>query len=319
MPSRRSKSSPSGSNSPDSPYADKKRGERLQRALADAGVASRRACEELILDGQVRVNSEIVDWLPAWIDLAQDRVRVEGKPVELKARLVYVLLNKPTKTLTTASDEPGMDRRTVVDLVDHPSASRLFPVGRLDYDTTGLLIMTNDGWLANRLTHPSYGVSKAYHAVVKGMLTDEDVAKLAEGVYLAERRAGQTVGAHRTARVQIAMYKRDRERTTLEITLKEGRNRQVRRMLAAVGCPVKKLERVRMGPLQLKGLRRGEWRELDRREVDALRRAVSARRKKAVEPEVDQAGRFPGTTLSDRLVKRAAKRLGAESSAERRG
>lgn len=320
VPPKRSSSTRSPSQAGQSPYADKKRGERLQRALADAGVAARRACEELILEGRVKVNGDVVDFLPAWVNTGQDRVRVDGQPVEFAQRLVYVLLNKPTRTLTTAADEPGMDRRTVIDLVDHPSASRLFPVGRLDYDTTGLLIMTNDGWLANRLTHPSYGVSKAYHAVVAGKLTDEDVTKLADGVYLAERRAGRTVGANRTARVQISVHKRDRDRTTLEITLKEGRNRQVRRMLAAVGCPVKKLERVRMGPLQLKGLRRGEWRELDRREVDVLRRAVSARRKGSQADEgPEEPGRFPGTTLSERQVKRAAKRLGAESASERRG
>lgn len=314
-PSRRRSAAPREG----SPYADKSRGERLQRYLADAGVAARRACEEFIAEGRVSVNGDIIDWLPAWVDPDSDLVRVDGNAVSAGARHIYVMLNKPSKTLTTAADEPGMDRRTVIDLVDHPSAGRLFAVGRLDYDTLGMLLLTNDGWLANRLTHPRYGVTKTYHAVVKGALTDEDVARIADGVYLAERRAGQTVGAKRTARVQLSIHRRDRDRTTLCVTLKEGRNRQVRRMLAAVGCPVKRLERISMGPLKLKGLRRGEWRELDRREVEQLRRAVTSKRSQG-DHDGSPVGdpRFPGATLSDRVVKRAAKRLGSETARERR-
>ena len=161
-----------------------------------------------------------------------------------------------------------------MDLVDHPAVSRLFPVGRLDYDTVGLLLLTNDGNLANRLTHPRYGVAKTYRAVVKGMLEQEQIERLEKGIYLAERREGRTVGATRTAHVGLTIAKRDRERTILEITLSEGRNRQVRRMLASVGCPVKKLERIAMGPLKLKGLQRGAWRELTRDEVQSIRRAA---------------------------------------------
>jgi pseudouridine synthase len=256
-------------------YDDKSRGPRLQRVLADAGVAARRVCEELILAGDVEVNGRIVDELPAFVDPETDRIKVQGRPIKNQTRKIYVILNKPPRTVTTTADEPDMDRRTVTDLVDHPSASRLYPVGRLDYDTTGLLLLTNDGDLANKLTHPKYGVVKTYHAVVKGKLTDDDAAQIAEGIYLAERKAGKTTGASRTARVEVSIFRRDRERTILELRLQEGRNRQVRRMLAAVGCPVKKLQRVAMGPLILKGLPSGAWRELTKGEVDMLRRAIT--------------------------------------------
>lgn len=213
--------------------------------------------------------------LPLFIDPAQDTIHIDGKPIPLAAeRHIYILLNKPPRTLTTVTDEPGADRRTVLELVEHPSRARLFPVGRLDYDTTGLLLLTNDGELANRLTHPRFGVEKTYRAVVKGLIHDEDTQRLERGIYLAERREGHTVGAARTAHVQIHVVKRDRDRSTLQITLKEGRNRQVRRMLASVGCPVKRLERIAMGPLELKGIARGNWRELTQPEIHALRRAT---------------------------------------------
>ncbi len=256
-------------------YDDKSRGPRLQRVLADAGVAARRVCEELILAGDVEVNGRTVDYLPAFADPETDRIKVQGRPIKNQTRKLYIILNKPPRTITTTADEPEMDRRTVLDLVDHPSAGRLYPVGRLDYDTTGLILLTNDGDLANKLTHPRFGVVKTYHAVVKGKLTDEDVKQIAEGIYLAERKAGKTTGASRTARVDVSIFKRDRDRTILELRLREGRNRQVRRMLAAVGCPVKKLERVAMGPLIMKGLPSGAWRELSKPEVDMLRKAIT--------------------------------------------
>ena len=257
--------------------ADASRGERLQRVMADAGVASRRACEALIEGGSVEVNGRLVTELPVWVDPEKDRIVVDGRPIrKTPERLLYVLLNKPPRTLTTAKDEPGSERRTVVSLVDHPERARLVPVGRLDYDTIGLLLMTNDGELVNRLTHPRYGVPKTYRAVVKGRVDPEAIGELEQGIFLAERREGRTVGAARTSRVELRVVFADRDRTTLEITLREGRNRQVRRMLAAVGFPVKKLERVGMGPLTLKGVPRGGWRELTAPEVKALRRAAAA-------------------------------------------
>lgn len=247
---------------------------RLQRFLADAGVASRRASELLIEEGRVKVNGKAVRELPAFVTPGVDRVQVDGVPIERAERHIYVMLNKPGRTLSTVEDEPGAARRTVLDLVKHPSGVRLYPVGRLDYDTRGLVLLTNDGELANRLTHPRFGIEKTYHAVVKGYVEEEALEKLEKGIYLAERRAGRTVGAARAAHVGLKLIKRDRDRTVLELTLKEGRNRQVRRMLAAVGSPVKKLERVAMGPLQLKGLAVGEWRELTKVELQALRRAA---------------------------------------------
>lgn len=260
---------------------------RLQRVLADAGIASRRSSELLIREGRVAVNGRVVTTLPVMVDPATDEIAVDGRVIPAAERHIYIMLNKPGRTLSTVIDEPGAARRTVLDLVDHPSAARLYPVGRLDFETLGLVLLTNDGELANRLTHPRFGVEKTYHAVVRGSLDDSSVADLQKGIYLAERREGRTVGAVRASHVDLAIIRRDRDRTTLKVTLKEGRNRQVRRMLAAVGCPVKKLERVAVGPLLLKGVARGAWRELTRHEVGALRRAV--RGKPAPPPPIDDS------------------------------
>jgi len=275
------------------PLTDARRGERIQRVMADAGVAARRACERLVEEGRVTVNGQTVTRLPVWVDPDRDTVAVDAKPIRRRDRRVYVMLNKPRRTLTTAADEPGALRRTVLDLVDHPAASRLFPVGRLDYDTMGLVLLTNDGELANRLTHPRYGVPKTYRVVVRGLLDDEAIGQLERGIYLAERRDGQTVGAARTAHVELELIRRERDRTILSLTLREGRNRQVRRMLSAVGCPVKRLERVRLGPVKLSGLPRGAWRELTIDEVRSLRKAVRR-------PEPEQTGEGePRPTRSD--------------------
>ena len=249
-------------------------GERLQRVLSQAGVASRRACEALIEEGRVEVNGRVVTRLPVFVDVSSDRIRVDGKVVAAPDRKLYVMLNKPARTVTTARDEPGLDRRTVVDLVDHPSGIRLFPVGRLDFETMGLLLLTNDGEMANALTHPRYGLAKTYRAIVRGRLADEDIESIERGIYLADRKEGRSTGASRTARVQVEIIRRDRDRTTLQITLKEGRNRQVRRMLASIGYPIKRLERVAIGPLKLKGVARGAWRELSRDELRTLRRLL---------------------------------------------
>ena len=262
---------------PDPSLKDKSHGERIQKVLADAGVASRRAAEELITSGAVEINGAIVTELPIWVNPETDRILVDGRPIpKAKPRNVYVLLNKPARTLSTVEDEPGADRRTVLDLVDHPSAPRLFPVGRLDYDTLGLILLTNDGDLANRLTHPRYGVPKTYRVKIKGVLSQEAAKQIEEGIYLADRKAGETVGASRTSHVEIQVIRQEHDSTHIELTLREGRNRQVRRMLAAVGYPVLKLERVAMGPLRLKGVARGHWRELTASEVRNLRRAASA-------------------------------------------
>ena len=257
---------------------DASRGERLQKVLARAGVASRRGCEELIEQGLVRVNGRVVDELPAWVDPAQDTITVRGEPIEGDERKIYLMLFKPRNTVTTADDEAG--RRTVLDIIEHPSGNRIYPVGRLDYDTMGLLLLTNDGELAQRLTHPSFEIPKTYRAIVKGVLDQDAIADLKKGIYLAERREGRTTGAKRTGEVEIEVVHTERERTILDITLKEGRNREVRRLFASLGHPVKKLTRTSMGPLHLKGLRLGEWRELTSHEVANLKRAAFGRRSK---------------------------------------
>jgi len=200
---------------------------------------------------------------------------VNGRPLPKAERHVYVMLNKPARVLTSARDEPGADRKTVVDLVPHPSGAKLFPVGRLDFETTGLLILTNDGELANRLTHPRYGVPKTYRATVKGRLDAAAAAELESGIVLTDRRDGATVGASRTNRAGVEIVHAEADRTVVDVTLYEGRNRQVRRMLASIGHEVRALERTAMGPVRLKGVARGHWRELTAREVGALRRATA--------------------------------------------
>ncbi|MEM1166684.1 MAG: pseudouridine synthase [Planctomycetota bacterium] len=260
---------------------DASRGERLQKVLAEAGVGSRRACEALIARGAVEVNGEPVIALPAWVDPAQDDIRVNGKRVgahrEGRRGHVYVMLYKPRRTMCTMDDPGG--RRTVAELVEHHSGERLFPVGRLDYDSMGLLLMTNDGDLTQHLTHPRYGVEKTYRVIVRGRLDEESVRKLGRGVYLSDRREGRTLGGSRTAGVHIEIVRREPERMHLDITLHEGRNRQVRRMLADVGCAVKKLTRIRLGPLELRELRLGEWRDLTPHERRLLWNSVRRARR----------------------------------------
>ena len=251
---------------------DRDRGVRIQKALADAGVGSRRRCEELVLEGMVRVNGVQVHALPAWVDPMLDDIVVNGKTLPRAERRVYVMLNKPVRTVSTVDDPEG--RRTVTEMVSHPSGVRLYPVGRLDYETSGLILLTNDGPLANRLTHPSFGVHKTYRATVKGRVEDDQLRKLTRGVVITDRREGQTTGASRTAPVLIHVAFRDNDKTILDITLREGRNRQIRRMFAMIDHPVRKLIRTAMGPLALKGVAIGAWRELTAPELAALRRAT---------------------------------------------
>lgn len=227
-------------------------GERLQKVLARLGFGSRRACEDLIADGRVTVNDEVAI-LGRRVDVEQDRVAVDGAPVGVRPDLVHYLLNKPSGVITTADDPQG--RQTVVELV--PTKPRVFPVGRLDGDTEGLLIMTNDGDLAYRLTHPRFGVEKEYLAQIGGEPSRAALRQLREGVELDD---GRTAPARVTA-VQAGV---------LRITIHEGRNRQVRRMCEAVGHPVQRLIRTRIGPIADRRLAPGEWRPLARDEVRAL-------------------------------------------------
>lgn len=244
------------------------RGPRLQKVLAEAGYGSRRACEDLIESGAVVVNGELVDSLPAWVNPSEDEIKVNGRVLKPKERHLYIMLFKPRGVVSTNSDPEGRVR--AIDLVKHPARPRLYPVGRLDLDSSGLLLLTNDGELANRLTHPRYEVHKGYEVTLGGTITDDEIGILEEGVFLNEKdgRGG------RTSESKLSILKRDRTRTLLYMELREGRNRQIRRMMQRVGHPVKKLRRVRMGPLQLKGLAVGEWRELTAGELSALRKAA---------------------------------------------
>jgi len=224
---------------------------RLNAYLARAGVASRRAADELIKAGRVTVNGE-PGQLNTFVQ-SRDRVEVDGERVSLQ-RLAYVLLHKPAGVVTTARDPQG--RPTVVGLV--PAEPRIVPVGRLDSDTTGALLLTNDGPLAHRLAHPRYGVEKVYEAEVEGEPDDAGLEALRNGIVLDD---GQTAPA-RVRRLGP---------NTIELALHEGRNRQVRRMLEAVGHPVTRLHRSAYAGLTLEGLEPGRWRELEPSEVDALR------------------------------------------------
>lgn len=262
---------------------------RLQRLMADAGVASRRACEEMIEGGRVSVNGEFIIKLPVLVDPMHDVVEIDGRRIDLRdaamrknaSRLVYVMLYKPRATLTTMDDPAS--RRTVAELVQHYSGARLYPVGRLDFDTMGLVLMTNDGELANALTHPKFGVHKTYRAIVKGQLSQSEVDAIRSDIDAADRESGQTVGRTRASGVDLTVVRTDATRTIMDITLSEGRQQTLRSTLARLGCPVRKLVRIAMGPVVLKGLRLGEWRDLTPAEVSALRKAVKGRGPKGLE------------------------------------
>lgn len=244
---------------------------RLNAWLARAGVASRRKADELIKAGRVTVNGE-----PAQLNTfvqATDDVRLDGAPLA-KQQLAYVLLHKPAGVVTTASDPQG--RPTVVDLVEH--GSRVVPVGRLDVDTTGALLLTNDGELAHRLAHPKYEVDKVYEVEAWQQPTDVQLQQLREGVELDD-------GPTSPAQVRRIGGAR------IELTIHEGRNRQVRRMFEALGHRVKTLHRSRYGPLKLEGLEPGQWRELEPSEVEALRAVTRDSRPRERGP--GQAGSGP--------------------------
>lgn len=236
--------------------------DRLQKVMASAGVASRRECEELILEGAVRVNGRVVDELPAFVDPEADTITVHGRPLQ-QPRRVYYLLNKPKGVICTNSDPEGRPR--AIDLV--PGERRIFCVGRLDAETTGLIILTNDAELTNLLTHPKYKVSKTYVAKVKGRIDTPAIEKLKRGIWLAEGRTAQT---------SVKVLKRGHHDSVVEMTISQGLNRQVRRMLAKVGLPVQSLKRTRIGGLTIKGLGVGRYRPLSKAEVTSLKRAATA-------------------------------------------
>jgi 23S rRNA pseudouridine2605 synthase len=234
--------------------------ERLQRALARAGLGSRRSCEELIRDGRVMVNGRVAS-LGDRVDPARDRVAVDGVRVNVDPEARYYALHKPAGVVTTMRDARAGAR--LRDLL--PRGPRVFPVGRLDRDTEGLLLLTNDGELANRLMHPRYGVEREYLAEVEGRPTERHLSRLRRGVRLED-------GPASAKRARIVASSGDRG--ALRIVLAEGRKREVRRLLAAIGLPVLRLVRVRFGPVRLGRMRPGEVRELTAEEVRALARAA---------------------------------------------
>ena len=234
-------------------------GERLQKVLAAAGLGSRRACEVLIEEERVTVNGEVAE-LGRRVDPETDRIEVDGLRVPTRPGLVTYLLNKPKGVVTTASDPQG--RPTVVQLV--PAEPRVFPVGRLDADTEGLLLLTNDGDLAHRLTHPSFGVEKEYLAQVEGNPSPAALRQLRQGVELDDGRTAP-------AKANLVAP------GVIGLVIHEGRNRQVRRMCEAIGHPVRRLVRTRIGPLAERRLKPGEWRVLELDEVRRLEGAATAR------------------------------------------
>lgn len=269
-------------------------GIRLQKAMADAGIGARRDCEEMITGGRVKVNGKLVTRLPAFVDPAHDQVKLDDELVKLvqpepaaaatatksaPRALTYVLVNKPKGVITTTSDPGG--RRNVLDLL--PPAlrreERLYPVGRLDADSTGLLMITNDGDLAFQLTHPKFGVAKEYRVTCSGLATAEQLQQLKRGMYLITPAADGTKSSKRASMESVRVVKRlvDRargDRTVLSVTLREGQNREIRRMLARIGLKVRDLERVAIGPLRLADLKPGQARLIGKRDVDKLRAAT---------------------------------------------
>lgn len=230
---------------------------RLQKFLAHSGVASRRAAEEIISLGRVFVNGKRVTD-PAVKVTARDKVTVDGKTVTVTRTKTYIIMNKPLGVLSSASDDRG--RKCVVDLVDIEGV-RLYPVGRLDYDTSGIILLTDDGDFMQRITHPKYEMVKTYEAMVKGEPEEEDLQKLRDGVELDD---GMTL----PAKADVVRFKGSN--AVVKIEIREGRNRQVRRMLEAIGFPVLKLKRTAIGALELGDLRPGAYRNMKHRDFEAL-------------------------------------------------
>ena len=240
-------------------------GERLQKILSRAGVASRRLAEELISQGRVQVNARTVTELGTKADPGVDEIKVDGRRIQAQKRKRYILLNKPRGYITSRSDP--QQRPTVMDLL-HGVKEYVYPVGRLDYDSEGLLLLTNDGELAARLTHPRHEVDKVYQARVRGVPDDHALDRLEKGV---------TIDGRRTARARARIvdpHKQSGDQTTVELAIHEGRQRQVRKMFDAIGHPVIRLRRVRIGPIEDPEIPQGHWRELTPKEIGRLQRAA---------------------------------------------
>lgn len=257
---------------------------RLQKLIAGTGLASRRKAEALIAAGRVMVNGRTVTELGTKVDPSRDHVKVDGKHLSAPQPFVYLVLNKPKNVVSTLDDPGG--RTTVKDYLRGVSV-RVFPVGRLDFDSEGLMLLTNNGELAQAMLHPRYHVPKTYLIKVKGVLTDEEIQRLEQGVRLADGMTGPA---------QVRKVRKVEANSWLEITIREGRKHQVKRMLETVGHPVIKLLRIRMGSLSLGDLQPGEFRFLTDREANALRQLVEER--------VASVGEMPESGASQRPERR---------------
>ncbi len=233
---------------------------RLQKYIAMCGVASRRAAEELIQRGQVRVNGEVVRELGTKVEVGADAVEVAGKLIKAASKNYYIMLNKPVGYVSTVKDQ--FDRPTVIDLLQDEIKSRIFPVGRLDYDTQGLLLLTNDGDFTYKVTHPKFKVDKTYIATLKGGLTIRGLQMLRRGV---------VIDGYKTAPAEVEILSAEQGKTMVRITIHEGKNRQVRKMMEAVGSKVTALERISIGKVALGNLPLGRWRYLTSHEINYLK------------------------------------------------
>lgn len=233
---------------------------RLQKYMAKCGIASRRKSEEIILEGRVKVNDIVVKELGMTINPKKDIVKVDNKIIKLEENKIYIMLNKPKGYVTTVKDKHS--EKIVLDLINGVK-ERIYPVGRLDVDTTGLLLLTNDGDLVYKLTHPSYEIPKKYIALVKGIPNNKKLYKF---------RKGLKINGRMTAEAYVKILKRNRDTSLLEISIHEGRNRQVRKMCKYIGHPVIQLERVAIGKLELGNLGIGEWRYLTSKEIEYLKK-----------------------------------------------
>lgn len=231
--------------------------ERLQKYLANCGVASRRKCEELIISGKVKVNGVIVNEVGIKVDPLKDMIEYDGKEIKKKEDKVYIMLNKPEGYISSVKDEKG--RATILDIVK--LNERIYPIGRLDYDSSGLLLLTNDGEIYNKIIHPRVEIIKRYVAVVKGEVTDKDKMKFEIGI---------DIGGYITAPAELKVISYDRGVSTIEIGIHEGKNRQIRKMCAAIHHDVLSLKRISIGEIKLGYLKRGEYRKLNKEELDYI-------------------------------------------------
>ncbi len=234
---------------------------RLNKFLATAGIASRRKCDDLIVAGKVKINGSIVTKLGTKINEETDNVEFEGNPVSINQKMIYVVLNKPVDIITSLKDE--YHRNTVVDLI--PISERIYPVGRLDYETSGVLLLTNDGGLSHRLMHPSYEIDKTYHALLDRVIKPKDLYNFERGILLDNKQT------HTCKASQIRVYDNC---SLLSITIHEGRNRQIRRMFEEIGYEVQELERIAFANLDLRDLKQGEWRHLTKSELAEIKQLV---------------------------------------------